>query len=88
LGYIRGDITNVSGPTVNGNIFAGPISITSMWDLDGNWVGATAGYGPGIPIGATISYSETGVLTLQDIWDFITGKRRPKLPPLKPMSCH
>lgn len=82
-GIITGDIGNVSGETINVNGVLGPISLTFFTDMNGNVVGGTIGYGPGIPVGGSLTYSNTGVLTLQKILDFIRGKREVKLAP-----CH
>ena len=82
-GFVAGDISNVSGPTLNINLIGGPVSVTVFTDMNGNVIGGTVGLGPGIPIGASGTYSNTGVLTLQDIWDFITGTPKPQTAP-----CH
>jgi len=83
LGIITRDISNVSGQTININGVFGPISVTIFTDMNGNVVGGTIGYGPGVPLGGSQTYSNTGVLTLRDIWDFIRGKPEVKLAP-----CH
>jgi len=82
-GFVAGDISNVSGPTLNTNLIGGPVSVTVFTDMNGNVIGGTVGLGPGIPVGASGTYSNTGVLTLQDIWDFITGMPKPQTAP-----CH
>jgi hypothetical protein len=46
-GYIEGDISKVSGATVNQNFIAGPVSVTTFHDPEtGELIGATAGLGP------------------------------------------
>jgi RHS repeat-associated protein len=77
-GIITGDIKNVSGKTYNINVVGGPLSVTIFTDAQGNVIGFTIGYGPGVPIGASGTQSITGVLTLQDILDFIRNKFKPK----------
>ncbi len=84
-GFVTGNISNVSGQTLNINLVAGPVSVTVFTDKNGNVIGGTVGLGPGVPAGASGTYSNTGVLTLQNIWDFITGKPKPKL---QTAPCH
>jgi hypothetical protein len=47
IGYIKGDISNVSGTTINQNCTVGPLSITSIVDNNtGDFLGGTLGLGP------------------------------------------
>lgn len=55
----------------DGGAVGGPFSATVIFDTSGNPIGFTVGYGPGIPVGASGSYSMTGVLTLKDVWEFM-----------------
>jgi RHS repeat-associated protein len=69
VGFIRGDISNVSGVTANINIVAGPVSITGLINpKTGQFMGFTAGIGPSAtPIGASGTLSITGTFTLRDL---------------------
>jgi RHS repeat-associated protein len=71
LGYVEGDITNVSGVTANENISAGPLSVSVFIDTKtGEVVGGTIGIGPGaLPAGISGTISKTGMLTLRDLLD-------------------
>jgi len=80
LGFIRGGIENVSGPTANINITLGSgplgLSVTTFTDArTGEIVGFTIGVGPGAtPIGASGTYSVTGTYTLRDFLRFLFGR--------------
>ena len=70
----------MSGQTFNINLVGGPVNVTIFTDRSGNVIGGTIGYGPGAPpVGASGTYSNTGVLTLQDILYSILGKNKTKL---------
>ncbi len=66
FGFIKGDISNVSGVTGNINIVPGPVSITIITNpKTGEVMGFTAGLGPSAtPIGASGTLSATGTFTL------------------------
>ncbi|CAB1055986.1 Rhs family protein [Olavius sp. associated proteobacterium Delta 1] len=68
LGYIKGDISNVSGTTINQNLIIGPISITSIVDINtGEFLGGTIGLGPSATlVGGSITGSFTGTYTIRD----------------------
>ena len=57
VGFVTGDISNVSGQTLNTNFVGGPLSVTLISDMNGNVIGGTLGFGPGIPVGASGTYS-------------------------------
>jgi hypothetical protein len=74
VGVVPGDIGNVSGATFNLNYTVGPLSLTLFYDEHGTLVGGTFGAGPSLPIPvmASASYSNTGILvTVGDLLDFI-----------------
>jgi hypothetical protein len=69
IGFIRGDISNVSGVTANINIVAGPVSLAVFINpKTGQFMGFTAGVGPSATIiGASGTLSITGTFTLRDL---------------------
>jgi len=69
IGFIRGDIPNVSGVTANINIVAGPVSLAVFVNpKTGQFMGFTAGVGPSATIiGASGTLSITGTFTLRDL---------------------
>jgi hypothetical protein len=68
VGYINGDITNVSGTTINQNFTIGPISLTSIVDINtGELLGGRIGIGPSVTlIGGSVTGSFTGTYTIRD----------------------
>jgi RHS repeat-associated protein len=81
LGYVEGDIRNVSGTTVNQNFGVGPISITTFHDpRTGELIGGTAGWGLGAtPVGYSMGYDVTSTLTLRDLLRWLSGAETPSL---------
>lgn len=79
VGYVEGDIGNVSGATVNQNFGVGPLSITTFHDpKTGDLIGGTIGLGPGAtPVGYSVSYAVTGTLTLRDLLNWLAGLSNP-----------
>jgi len=75
VGYIKGDISNVSGTTINQNFIIGPLSITSIVDINtGEFLGGTIGLGPSATlIGASITGSFTETYTIRDLVRDIRG---------------
>ena len=69
IGVVKGDTSNVSGTTINGNITLGVISITPMFNIDtGELMGGTIGFGPSFTIiGGSITGSFTGKYTIRDL---------------------
>ncbi len=61
VGYYSGGFDNLPGPTVNVNLSGWGVSLTGMFNPQtGAFMGGTAGYGPGLPFGASMTYSGTG----------------------------
>jgi RHS repeat-associated protein len=75
VGYVEGGMEDVSGTTVNQNVTAGPLSVTTFHDpTTGEVVGATVGFGPSAtPAGYSVAYSVTGTLTLKDLLAWLAG---------------
>ena len=67
IGYVKGDISNVSGTTINLN-FASPISITAFIDINtGEVIGGTIGIGPSATVvGGSVTGSFIGTYTIRD----------------------
>jgi len=72
IGFVKGEIKNVSGPSINQNISIGPVSISLFHDPDtGDVMGGTFGLGPGAtPVGYSVAYDQTGTLTIRDLIKF------------------
>jgi len=68
VGFVLGGMGNVPGTTVNANVAAGPVSVTVFFDpASGRITGGTIGAGPTAGgAGASISQSNTGIVTLGD----------------------
>jgi len=76
IGFIRGDIENVGGLTVNANLVLGPLSVTFLTDpVTGVVIGGTVGVGPtALPVSASAALSNTATLTLRDLLEFFLSK--------------
>ena len=63
IGFVKGPMSNVRGPTNNLNIGLGPLSVSVFFATDGSGaIGGTIGLGPGVPpAGASASSSNTVV---------------------------
>jgi hypothetical protein len=69
MGYVKGDMSNVSGQTGNMNLSAGPFSLSVFVDpKTGEVLGGTLGVGPGAtPVAASGTLSQTGTYTIRDL---------------------
>jgi RHS repeat-associated protein len=83
-GFVRGDLSNVAGQTLNMNFVGGPWSLSLFWNQQGQLVGGTLGWGPGFPAGFSYSQSTTGIVPLQDILEFLSGARNREVCPRGP----
>ncbi|MEZ5842553.1 MAG: hypothetical protein R3D27_02315 [Hyphomicrobiaceae bacterium] len=61
IGVVFGTPGALLGPTVNSNWTIGPLNVTTMHDLSGNWIGGTIGQsvGSGMKWGASGSFANT-----------------------------
>jgi hypothetical protein len=72
VGYVKGSVRNLSGPSENLNISLGPLSLTLMYApssgraFSGKLVGGTVGVGPGLPLGISATKSQTGATRFGD----------------------
>jgi RHS repeat-associated protein len=74
-GVSFGPASNVSGITMNNNFTLGPASLTLPRNEQGQLTGVMGGLGPSIPLGASITLTGTGTLTLNKLLKAIGFER-------------